>query len=188
MFIKNCWYCAGWDHEVNSGRNALVHRKIAGEDIVFYRTATGKVIAMEDRCPHRHAPLSVGQKEGDGIRCMYHGMKFESDGVCSHVPGQPRPSNACVRVFPVVEKNNWIWVWMGDPAKADPALICDSVGPGHPGYHILTSKMHVKANYRLEIANLMDLSHLTWVHRATLGGTDAYTHAKPRDVALENGR
>ena len=108
-------------------------------------------------------------------------MKFDSSsGKCTEVPGMDFiPPKACVRVFPVVEKNNWIWVWMGEPDKADPNLICDSVGPGNEDYHIKTSKMSINANYRLEIANLMDLSHLTWVHKSTFGGTDAYTKVKP---------
>lgn len=190
MFLKNCWYCAGWDHEVSQSKNAIVSRKIAGEDIVLYRKANGAVVALEDRCPHRQAPLSMGQKESDGsLRCMYHGMKFNPEnGNCTEIPGMDViPQNACVKVFPVVEKNNWIWVWMGDSDKADPNLICDSIGPGNEGYNIKTSKMHVNANYRLEIANLMDLSHLTWVHKSTFGGTDAYAKVKSVNKIV-NGR
>lgn len=181
MFVKNAWYCAGWDHEVTQAKNSLVHRKIAGEDLVLYRKLNGTVVAMEDRCPHRQAPLSLGRKEGDALRCMYHGMRFEADGCCSEIPGQRLiPERACVRVLPVVEKDNWIWVWMGDREKADPALIPFSVGPSDPNWNVLTSKMHVKTNYRNEIANLADLSHITWVHENTVGGTRAYSEATPR--------
>ncbi|MGH8516338.1 MAG: Rieske 2Fe-2S domain-containing protein, partial [Panacagrimonas sp.] len=179
MFLKNAWYCAGWDSDVTTGKDALVSRKIANELLVLYRTTTGKLVAMADRCPHRQAALSLGRKEGDSLRCMYHGMKFSSDGVCTEIPGQSTiPERACVQTYPVVEKDNWIWVWMGEPTKADPNLICFSVGPGHPDWSIKTSQMRVNTNYRLEVANLADLSHLAWVHEQTVGGSPKYSSLK----------
>lgn len=181
MFLRNAWYCAGWDHEVTQGKDSLVTRKIAGQRLVFYRIPDGRLVVLADRCPHRQAALSLGRKEGEFLRCMYHGMKFASDGNCVEIPGQATiPERACVRTYPVVEKDNWIWVWMGDPRKADPGLICSSVGPGDPEWRIKTSKMHVKANYRLEIANLADLSHVAWVHEKTVGGSIKYSQAQPR--------
>lgn len=188
MFLKNAWYCAGWDHQISQGRASIIQRRIAGEEVVLYRKPDGAVVAMEDRCPHRQAPLSQGVKEGDSLRCMYHGLRFAPSGQCTEIPGQTQiPERACVRVFPVVEKDNWVWVWMGEPAKADPALICFAVGPGHPDWNIKTGQVRVNANYRLEIANLMDLSHLTWVHRATFGGTDAYATTNAPTVMLPRG-
>ena len=80
MFLKNAWYCAGWDHELSLGQQALLTRRIAGQSIVLYRTRSGEAIAMEDRCPHRSAPLSLGRKEGDSLRCMYHGLLFDARG------------------------------------------------------------------------------------------------------------
>lgn len=188
MFLKNAWYCAGWDYEVTQGKDSLVTRKIAGERLVLYRIPSGKLIAMADRCPHRQAALSLGRKEGDSLRCMYHGLKFAQDGSCVEVPGQATiPQRACVRTYTVVEKDNWIWVWMGDPAKADPGLICFSVGPGNPEWKIKTSKMHVKTNYRLEIANLADLSHLAWVHEKTVGGSPKYGQIAPKFTMTPRG-
>jgi vanillate O-demethylase monooxygenase subunit len=120
MFVENCWYCAGWDYELSQGKHALLARRIANEPLVLYRKLDGGVVAMEDRCPHRQAALHLGQKEGDSLRCMYHGMKFGPDGKCTEVPGQDKiPPQACVRTLPVVEKDNWIWVWMGDPAAEE---------------------------------------------------------------------
>ncbi len=186
MFVRNAWYCAGWDYMVTQGRNSIVARQLAGERVVLYRKPSGEIVAMEDRCPHRQAALSLGAKEGDSLRCMYHGMKFGPDGQCTEVPGQASiPARACTRVFPVVERDNWIWVWMGVAEKADVALIPFAIGPGDPAWRIKTSHMHVDANYRLEIANLADLSHLAWVHQKSLGGDDAetrhqYTHIKSK--------
>ena len=188
MFVRNAWYCAGWDYEVNQGKNSLVTRKIAGDRLVIYRKPDGKVVAFEDRCPHRQAALSLGRKEGDSLRCMYHGLKFGPDGRCVEIPGQSRiPDNACVRAYPTIEKDNWIWVWMGDPAKADAGLIPNAVGPSAPGWNVKTSKMHVKADYRLEIANLADLSHISWVHENTVGGSLKYVDAPRRYEVIPRG-
>ena len=188
MFVMNAWYCAGWDHMVTQGKDSLVARQLAGERVVLYRKPSGVLVAMEDRCPHRQAALSLGQKEGESLRCMYHGLKFAADGRCSEIPGQSMiPERICVRTYPVVEQDNWIWVWMGDAAKADPSLIPFSVGPSDPDWHIRTSHMHVDANYRLEVANLADLSHLTWIHRNSLGGSEKYAQTKPRHTVLPRG-
>ncbi len=193
MFVKNAWYCAGWDYMISQGKNSIVARKLAGERVVLYRKPNGEVQAMEDRCPHRQAALSLGQKEGDSLRCMYHGLKFGPDGKCTEIPGQTRiPEKACVRVFPVVERDNWIWVWMGEAGMADPELIPLSVGPSDAEWNIKTSHMHVDANYRLEIANLADLSHLAWIHQKSLGGADPetrkqYTTLKAKHTILPRG-
>jgi phenylpropionate dioxygenase-like ring-hydroxylating dioxygenase large terminal subunit len=191
MFPKNLWYCAGWDYELSQGRDALLSRRLAGEPVVLYRKPDGVVVAMEDSCPHRQAALHLGRKEGDALRCMYHGMKFAPDGQCIEIPGQRViPERARVRVYPVVEKDNWMWVWMGDPARAALDKICFAIGPNNPDWNIKTGKLTVKANYRLEIANLMDLSHLTWIHSKTLGGTRAWVDQKvtrkPMQLGVDN--
>ncbi|CAE6911191.1 Toluene-4-sulfonate monooxygenase system iron-sulfur subunit TsaM1 [Paraburkholderia domus] len=188
MFVKNAWYCAGWDYEFTQSKDSLVTRKIANERVVLYRRLDGVLVAFEDRCPHRQAALSLGRKEGDSLRCMYHGMRFGPDGTCNEIPGQSRiPDRACVRAFPVIEKDNWVWVWMGDPVKADPALIPFAVGPSEPEWNIKTSKMHVKTNYRNEIANLSDLSHITWIHENTVGGSRKYTEVSPEFELIPRG-
>jgi phenylpropionate dioxygenase-like ring-hydroxylating dioxygenase large terminal subunit len=188
MFPRNCWYCAGWDYELSQGKQALLARQLAGEHVVLYRKPDGGVVAMEDRCCHRQAPLSLGMKEGDSLRCGYHGMKFGPDGVCTEIPGQSIiPPKARVRTYPVVEKDNWLWVWMGDPALADPKHICFAVGPSAKGWNIKTSKVAINTNYRLEIANLMDLSHVAWVHRNSLGGTLSWVEAKLAHTPIARG-
>lgn len=193
MFVKNAWYCAGWDYHLTQGKDALLARKLAGERVVLYRKPDGGIVAMEDRCCHRQAALSRGQKEGECLRCMYHGIKYGPDGKCVEIPGQEViPDKARVRTYPVVEKHNWIWVWMGDPEKADEDLICFAVGYDHPDWNIKTSEMHVEASYRLELANLSDLSHLAWVHQKTLGAADettrdAFTHLNAKHTILDRG-
>ena len=188
MFLQNAWYCAGWDYQVSLGKEAIVARKIAGKRVVLYRKLGGQVVAMEDQCPHRQAALSMGRKEGDALRCLYHGLKFEADGKCSQIPNVEKvPESICVRTYPVVEKDNWIWVWMGDPAKADPSMICDAIGPSHPDYLVRPSYIHVEADYLLENANLADLSHLAFSHVHTIDMGGATASAKQTHKIIPRG-
>ena len=69
-------------------------------------------------------PLSLGRLEGDTLRCGYHGLRFDARGRCVEIPGQTQiPPDAAIRAYPLVERFNWVWIWMGDPKRADPALI-----------------------------------------------------------------
>ena len=124
IFLRNSWYVAAWNHELIDGRK--LPRTILERPIVMYRGESGKVVALDDRCCHRAAPLSMGRIEGDDIRCMYHGMKFDPSGKCIQIPGQDMiPPKLGVRSYPVVERYNLIWIWMGETEKADPNLIVD---------------------------------------------------------------
>ena len=124
IFLYNSWYVAAWNHELIDGKKLA--RTILEKPIVLYRGSSGKVVALDDRCCHRAAPLSMGRIEGDDIRCMYHGMKFAADGKCIQIPGQDNiPPKLGVRSYPVVERYNLIFIWTGDPEKADPKLILD---------------------------------------------------------------
>ncbi len=188
MFVKNCWYCAGWDHQVSQSAHSLVTKRIANENLIMYRKPDGGLVVMEDRCCHRQAPLSLGRKEGDSLRCGYHGMCFGPDGRCKEIPGQSIiPPHAKVRTYPVVENANWIWIWMGAPEKADPNLICFSRGPDDPEFNIKTSQTRINTNLKLEIANLMDLSHVAWIHAKTLGGSAGWYEANPQHTMRERG-
>jgi vanillate O-demethylase monooxygenase subunit len=130
-FVKNLWYVAAWSHELNHEKP--IGRTIIREPIALYRRTDGSVVAVEDRCAHRHAPLSMGRIEGDDLRCMYHGMLYGSNGVCKAIPGTTiKPPNTSIRTFPAAEQSSWIWVWMGDPAKADSTQIPQAVGLDNP--------------------------------------------------------
>src|SRR5579885_1747783 len=117
MFLQNAWYVAAWDREV--GRTPVA-RTILNQPVVLYRKADGTAVALEDRCCHRHLPLSKGMVVADDLRCGYHGLRYDATGACVEIPGQPQiPPTARVRSYPVVEKWNWVWIWMGEPARAD---------------------------------------------------------------------
>src|SRR5438445_10352278 len=92
IFLRNAWYVAAWNHELIDGRKLA--RTILERPVVMYRGESGKVVALDDRCCHRAAPLSMGRIEGDDIRCMYHGMKFDPSGKCIQIPGQDDPAKA----------------------------------------------------------------------------------------------
>lgn len=133
-------------------------------------------------------PLSIGRREGDCVRCMYHGLKFAPSGQCIEAPAQQRiPVQAKVRTFPVVERHRWIWVWMGHPDKADPALVPDTPWLDHPDWRSLDGYIHYDVNYLLICDNLLDFSHLPFVHPTTLGGGAEYAATQPKVERIDNG-
>ncbi|WP_048440543.1 aromatic ring-hydroxylating dioxygenase subunit alpha [Caenimonas sp. SL110] len=177
MFIKNCWYVAAWDIEVPS--EGMLARTLLNEPVLLYRDTQGRVVALEDRCCHRAAPLSLGKKEGDCIRCMYHGMKFDASGTCVEIPGQDTiPPKACVRAYPIVERDRLVWIWMGEPARANADDIADFFWHASPQWRMKPGYLHYQANYQLIVDNLLDFSHLAFVHPTTLG-TQSAAELKP---------
>jgi len=171
MFLKNCWYVAAWDHELDDG---FLARTLLNEPVLLFRSDAGAPVALENRCCHRHLPLSEGRLVGDTVQCGYHGLAFGFDGKCVGVPGQAAiPPDARVTSYPVVERYRWVWVWMGDPALADDALIPDYHWNDDPAWVSYGDVYYVEGDYRLLIDNLMDLSHIQFLHASTLGaGTD----------------
>ena len=177
MFVRNCWYVIAWDHEVP--QDGLFSRTVLGEAILLYRTASGEITALRDRCCHRLAPLSMGRKEGDCVRCGYHGLLFDATGRCIEIPGSETvPAKARVQRYPLAVKNKWVFVWMGDPAQADPALLPDNFSCDSPEWDYLPGYMHYTTPQQLICDNLLDFSHLSYVHEKTLGGTTAIAQAR----------
>lgn len=168
MFPRNFWYVAAWDWEIR--RQELFSRTICGEPIVFWRKEDGTPAALEDRCCHRHMPLSHGKLKGSELECVYHGLVYDGSGACVRVPSQKAiPPSARVRSYPVVERYHWIWIWMGDPALADPDAIEDFHWMDDPAWRAKGERLDLKGNYLLIVENLLDLTHLQFVHPTTLG-------------------
>ena len=167
-FIRNAWYVAGWDAEID---RAPLARTICGVPMVFYRKLDRSVVGMRDACPHRLLPLSMGIREGDSIRCKYHGLKLGPDGVAEEMPLKTDNVNkgACVETYAVAERHRFVWVWVGDKARADPALIPDLWPCSAQGWVFDGGYYRVEADYRLMIDNLMDLTHETHVHAGSIG-------------------
>lgn len=168
MFLRNFWYVAAWNHELGQKPMARI---ILNEPIVLFRDANGAPVALEDRCPHRRVPLSMGKLvEGGLLQCHYHGLRFNGAGKCVRIPGQEMiPPSAKVRSYPVVERYRWTWIWMGDPARADPTTIPDFHYLDSPDWGAKGTVFHVNANWQLIVDNLLDLTHLAFVHESTIG-------------------
>lgn len=170
-YLRNVWYVAGWASEVAAGK--MLARPICDQPLVLFRDEQGAPHALFDRCPHRFAPLSMG-KLCDGatvIQCAYHGLRFGADGQCKHNPhGDGRiPAAAVVKSYPVVERWSLLWIWMGEPERANPDLI-----PAYPfldkeHWYVGEGRMEIDANYVLESDNILDLSHIQYLHPDTLG-------------------
>ena len=176
MFLNNAWYVAAWDDEV--GGQPLA-RTLLNEPVVLYRGGDGEPIALEDRCCHRHLPLHLGKVEGDFIQCGYHGLTFDRHGQCVSVPGQTAvPPGTSVRSYPVVERDRWIWIWMGDPSRADAALIPDFHWLVDPAWGSKGTVFHVDCHYQLVMDNLLDPSHIAFVHADTIGNAPVVDKVK----------
>ena len=175
MFVRNAWYVAAWDHEIT---RALTRRILLNEPVVLYRKDDGTPVALEDRCCHRQAPLSMGKLIGNIVECPYHGLQFDPTGKCVRIPSQEKiPPSARVKSYPVVERYRWIWIWLGDPAKADPNLIEDFHFLEDPQWGFGGGYLKVEANYLLLVENLLDTIHLPFLHPTTLG-TDAFARSE----------
>ena len=165
---RGAWYMAGWDDDLAPG--ALHAISILGEPLVLFRADSG-IAAFEDRCPHRAAPLSLGRCEGVTLRCMYHGVRFAADGTCVEIPGQDTlPPQLKVRTFPALERHSALWVWMGDPALADEAAIPPFVGHRDPAWALGIGRVDYDAPARLIHDNLLDLTHISYVHAESFAG------------------
>lgn len=164
QYLMRAWYAAALSSEVE--QQALFHRRIMGTSILIYREADGRAVAMQDRCPHRFAPLSMGTRDGDLVVCPYHGLKFNGAGHCVHNPhgrGQ-LPRKQVVRTFPLVEKHGFLWIWMAEQ-EPDLNLLPDfpPLDEGHAN-GIAHTYMKMPVNYRMILDNVMDLSHVDHVH------------------------
>jgi len=162
----DCWWVATTCDKV--GRTPLPLWMLE-RPVVLYRKADGQAVALDNRCPHRWAPLSSGKVVGDDIQCGYHGFTFDPSGACVRIPSQPQIPNLCrVHAYPVVERPPFVWVWMGDPAKIDGGPpSADAEWPADPGYSSWSGETLVEGNYMLLKENVLDLTHFGYVHAST---------------------
>lgn len=170
---RNQWYVAAWSKEIN---REPMERWILNEPVAFYRTEAGEPVALAGRCPHRHFPLGKSRLVGDNIECGYHGITFSPKGACVLIPSQAAiPSGCTVKAYPLVERWDWTWIWMGDPALADESLIPDhhAIGLTDPDFQIDGGTYHsVPGRYMLMHDNLFDLTHFAYLHKSSIGSGD----------------
>ncbi len=166
MFPKNAWYVACTPEEID---DKPLGRKICDEAIVFYRGSDNMVAALEDFCPHRGAPLSLGSVVEGKLVCGYHGLEMGCDGKTIAMPGQRVRGFPAIRAYPVIERYGFVWVWPGDPAQADEAKLHRLEWAESPEWAYGGGLYHIGCDYRLMIDNLMDLTHETYVHATSIG-------------------
>lgn len=171
--IKNQWYAVAWADEV--GRTAFC-RKVFGENVLLYRKESdGGVVMMNNRCPHKGAPLSLGTLKGDAIACPYHGLEFGPTGRCTHIPSQSViPPRAAVKVYPCIERYGLVWFWPGDPNQLDESLLLEIEQYNKPEWEVFNGPYtHFSVAIENILDNLVDPAHTTFVHGGTIGGADA---------------
>ncbi|WP_037618140.1 aromatic ring-hydroxylating dioxygenase subunit alpha [Streptomyces aureus] len=185
-FARNQWYVAAFTYEV--GRE-LVGRTVLGEPLVLYRAEMdGAAVVLSDRCVHRRFPLSASRLDGDRIVCGYHGFTYDTTGACVGVPGQTRiPRSARVTSYPVVEQDLFVWVWIGDPAIADPASVPRAAHMDSPDWTTVSGMEPVEADYGLLVDNLLDLSHETYLHGGYIGTPEVAETPITTEVDKEAG-
>ena len=169
MFMRNAWYVVAWSAEV---KRSLFARVVCGEPIVLFRKQDGTVAALSDRCPHRFAPLHRGSLlDNDVIQCAYHGLEYGTSGQCVRNPNGNGvvPKAAVLRKYPVVERYSLIWLWWGTPEEVDEALIPNFGCLVDPQYRTVGGVIQMAAHYELIADNLMDLSHVGFLHAGILG-------------------
>ena len=164
----NRWYVAGWADEV---RQELVPRRLLDQPVVLFRRSDGTATALQDRCPHRFAPLHMGRLVDDVIECAYHGLRFDCSGKCTFNPhgnGQI-PPRVQVRSYPLIERYRLLWIWMGDAANADPAAIPEFEFLSDPTFQNVKGYTLAQGHYELMTDNIMDLGHIEFLHPGLLG-------------------
>jgi phenylpropionate dioxygenase-like ring-hydroxylating dioxygenase large terminal subunit len=183
-YLRNHWYVAAHAFELTGAKP--IARTICDQAVVIFRGESGEVGILGDRCPHRFAPLSTGEVCGNAIACGYHGIRFDRDGLCTHIPGGlPVPHDFKAKHYPALERHGFIWIWMGEQA-AEPALIPDFHENADPGWAPVPGYLNLACNYQLMVDNLLDLTHVVFVHKTTLAG-GGVTEA-PLEVRVEGDR
>lgn len=179
--IRNAWYVAARGDEI--GRKPL-GRLILGRSIVLFRREDGTPVALQNRCAHRSFPLSDGRLDGDTLVCRYHGLRYDCEGRCIEVPSQNQaPANIRIRSYPLREKGPFVWIWTGDAGNMDESALPHQDWLDSPEWDRYTGYLFIKANYVHMHENLLDLSHLSFLHETTFG-TPEYARA-PIELTVE---
>lgn len=176
-YPRNMWWVAARADEITT---EPIARWLLEMPVVLFRTEDGRAVALDNRCPHRWAPLSEGRVEGDEIVCPYHGMRFGTDGGCTLVPTQSKiPVGSDVASYPLRESGAFVWIWMGDPDKIDDREPPIDMGyTADPDWSVVIGYYDVACNWVLIRENVLDLTHLPHLHATTFKQNDWETIPK----------
>jgi phenylpropionate dioxygenase-like ring-hydroxylating dioxygenase large terminal subunit len=167
--IRNQWYVVLEAHEVGSHPVGVTR---LGEKMVFWRNQTGKVSAAVDRCPHRGVALSVGKIQDGQLQCPFHGFEFDSSGKCVLIPANGRngviPNAMRLNSYPTCEAHGLIWLWWGNqpPTELPAPEFFDNLDEA---FYYSSAHDPWDAHYSRVIENQLDVVHLPFIHRNTIG-------------------
>ncbi len=169
-YLRRYWIPALLSSQLPGPDCDPVELRLMGEDLMAFRDTSGAVGVLKALCPHRQAPMYYGRNEDGGMRCIYHGWKFDVTGACTDMPSEPPDSNFKDKVrsigYPAVEQADIIWVYMG-PSEKQPAL------PGLewlnvPSSHRYLVKYNQECNFVQAIEGDIDSSHIGFLHQSAL--------------------
>lgn len=168
--VRNRWYIAAFSKEIT---REPIERTFLGKPVALYRKEDGTPVAMYGLCPHRYYPLAKGKVEGDALKCGYHGFTFDADGSCISIPSQEAAGKFCQPTYQIVERGPLCWIWMGDEDKSDDVAIppYEDFGLDQSGWcYSSENYFHLQGRAQLLVDNLMDLTHLPYIHHHLPGG------------------
>ncbi len=172
--IRNAWYVAARSDEIS---RRLMSRQVLGRSVLLFRREDGTPVALQNRCCHRSFPLEHGKLDGDVIQCGYHGFRYDCTGKCIAVPSQQQPpENVRLRRYRAVERTPFVWIWAGEFDAADENLLPHPEWLGSPDWDLYIGYLNIKGSYVHMHENLLDLSHLSFLHETTFG-TPEYARA-----------
>ena len=168
--MRRYWLPALLSEELPEPDGAPVRLKLLSEPLVAFRDSQGRVGILEEACPHRLASLWLGRNEDSGLRCVYHGWKFDIDGNCVDQMNEPESFAHKIRAvaYPVVEQGDVIWIYMGAPENTPPPPNFEYTQA--PKSHRVVSKVWQECNWMQALEGGIDTSHAPILHRALRAG------------------
>jgi nitrite reductase/ring-hydroxylating ferredoxin subunit len=169
QLFRRFWLPAMLSSELPDPDGTPVRLKLLGEELITFRDTSGRVGCLDAYCPHRGAAMFFGRNEEDGLRCIYHGWKFDVEGNCTHMPncveGESFRQRLKTTAYPAIEGGGLIWFYMGPPEKQPPP-------PGfewfvNPASWTHAAKYIYHSNYMQALEGDFDPSHASFLH-ATL--------------------
>lgn len=167
QFMRSFWIPAMTAAQVPGADEAPVRLTLLSERLVVFRDTQGRVGVMEENCPHRGASLFFGRNEEGGLRCVYHGWKFDVNGNCLNMPTEPATSRMCqlvkARAYPAQIAGAVLWVYMGNAQKIPELPAFEFIG--QPDDHLYASRWHQECNYAQAMEGELDSAHVGFLHQ-----------------------